>query len=659
MASQMITLPTLLATEKLQPNKSNYATFKVLIEEHAASKGLSGYLDGSITKPAIITSTTGKAPADPTPIFSTAPSREEWGYRNSVMQSMIVTNIIDPIGLGVKRDGTAKECWDSVTNACAGKSEAALSLAESEFQAIKFAGVSRDDLDELLSNIRNKANVIRMLGKTVDDKAIKHVLIHSMPADPRWLGLQGALFASTTTDEAFALIKTVAISTGMPEHTAEVVTSTSTALNTSTQKRRCTNPQCKAINKTSHTFENCYWPGGGKEGQFPPNFRNRRPQANQATAGAGDTGESTTIHRVLMARMEDEDPLFPRATTCTTTHTAPEYLSEGFIANTDTARCVFVSRTFENHSPSVTITFLDSGASDHFFRDWSDFAAYEALSMRTGKSAPIIQRRLCYCRRTVNITFKNALHAPSLSANLISVSQLDKAGYWSKFGGGEVGVYEGKDGMMLLRGRGSDGMYILDVDNTHAKISTTKPVDLAKWHGRMVHGDVDTIREMHAKGLVDNLDITNMTVEGKCISCRAGCQHARPYDGHTDPNAPPLELVAFDLWGPLRVASPGGNIYMMLIVDSGSSHKYVAFLKDKSDDSTIAALDEYHVMAERQTGHKVKRVKTDNAFNSGRWKEYFKTHGIIHEQTSPYSSAQNGLTERAIRTITEDIWLRT
>jgi hypothetical protein len=114
-----------------------------------------------------------------------------------------------------------------------------------------------------------------MLGKTVDNKDIKHVLIRSMPADPRWLGLQGDLFASTTTDEAFALIKTVAISTGMPEHSAEVATSTSTVLNSSAPKRRCTNPQCKAINKTSHTFENCYWPGGGKEGQFLPNFRNR------------------------------------------------------------------------------------------------------------------------------------------------------------------------------------------------------------------------------------------------------------------------------------------------------------------------------------------------------------------------------------------------
>jgi hypothetical protein len=66
------------------------------------------------------------------------------------------------------------------------------------------------------------------------------------------------------------LIKMVAISTGMPEH--NTVATSPTALNTSAPKRRCTNPGCKAIYKTSHTIENCYWSGGGKEGQFPPNF---------------------------------------------------------------------------------------------------------------------------------------------------------------------------------------------------------------------------------------------------------------------------------------------------------------------------------------------------------------------------------------------------
>ncbi|KAJ7716632.1 hypothetical protein B0H16DRAFT_1338892, partial [Mycena metata] len=107
----MINLPTLLATDKLQPDKANYPTFKVLIEAHAESKGLGGYLNGSIAEPALTTAPT--AP-DPTPVYSTNPSRDEYNYRMGVARSLVITNIVDPIGLGAKRDGTAKECWDSV-----------------------------------------------------------------------------------------------------------------------------------------------------------------------------------------------------------------------------------------------------------------------------------------------------------------------------------------------------------------------------------------------------------------------------------------------------------------------------------------------------------------------------------------------------------------
>ncbi|KAJ7227235.1 hypothetical protein GGX14DRAFT_418773, partial [Mycena pura] len=86
MASQMImiNLPVLLSTEKLQTNKLNFPTYKVLMEEHSVSKGLRGYLNGTITKPAVVTTTTGTTPLDPAPIYSTSPSYEEWLYHDGV-----------------------------------------------------------------------------------------------------------------------------------------------------------------------------------------------------------------------------------------------------------------------------------------------------------------------------------------------------------------------------------------------------------------------------------------------------------------------------------------------------------------------------------------------------------------------------------------------
>ncbi|KAJ7933295.1 hypothetical protein B0H13DRAFT_2306972 [Mycena leptocephala] len=128
-----------------------------------------------------------------------------------------------------------------------------------------------------------------------------------------------------------------------------------------------------------------------------------------------------------MEEGEDEDPLLLRGAA---TRGLP-HVSNGFVINAPQA---MVSRTFENRSPAATITFLDSGATDHFFRNRTDFATYEVIPMRTGKSAlssegdfPVIGKgtvtKLFHVTgKTVHITFKNALHAPSLSANLISVS---------------------------------------------------------------------------------------------------------------------------------------------------------------------------------------------------------------------------------------------
>ena len=99
----------------------------------------------------------------------------------------------------------------------------------------------------------------------------------------------------------------------------------------------------------------------------------------------------------------------------------------------------------------------------------------------------------------------------------------------------------------------------------------------------------------------------------------------------------------------------GGKLYFMPIVDGGSSYKFGAYLSDKSDSSTIAAFDNFRVEAESLSGRKVRRLRTDRAYELSAWKEYCHQHGIIHKFTAPYSSAQNGLAERAIHTTMDDV----
>ena len=93
----------------------------------------------------------------------------------------------------------------------------------------------------------------------------------------------------------------------------------------------------------------------------------------------------------------------------------------------------------------------------------------------------------------------------------------------------------------------------------------------------------------------------------------------------------------------------------MIIVDSGTSYKHDAYTADKSDSTTIEVFDVFHAKGETTTGKKICRLRTDQAFNSVAWNEYCQRHGITHEFTTPYSSAQNGLAEQAIRTTIDNV----
>ena len=93
----------------------------------------------------------------------------------------------------------------------------------------------------------------------------------------------------------------------------------------------------------------------------------------------------------------------------------------------------------------------------------------------------------------------------------------------------------------------------------------------------------------------------------------------------------------------------------MIIIDAGSSFKYGAYLTDKSDTTTLAAFDIFRTRTEAIVGRKIRRLRSDGAFETTAWKDYCQPLGITQEFSAPYSSSQNGLAERAIRTTIDDV----
>ena len=85
------------------------------------SCGIMEYLEGTIPRLASPSPTTDPSaipiPATPTVYWGLKrPSQDKWEQCNAHVQGLIALNIKNPIGHGVKLNGTAAESWKSLTN---------------------------------------------------------------------------------------------------------------------------------------------------------------------------------------------------------------------------------------------------------------------------------------------------------------------------------------------------------------------------------------------------------------------------------------------------------------------------------------------------------------------------------------------------------------
>ena len=330
-----------------------------------------------------------------------------------------------------------------------------------------------------------------------------------------------------------------------------------------------------------------------------------------------------------------------------------------------------ISKGFKKFQKEKVPLFMNSGASDIMFVSRESFNDYKPIIPHTGDLAKavdsnfkiigegtIIQHYLDNGQEQ-DITYTHALHTLTLNTNSISISAFDRVGLTTTFGNGK-GTIQKSDWTIILTGRNVNGMYLLEAldnisDTPIAMISLSQPTSLEQWHRQLTHYSPLIIQGMVSNNLVDELKITSNTVSGKYEDCILSRQMCCPFDGVTERNLAPLELVAFNLWGPSCVESGGRKFYMMLIVNSGTSYKHDVYTTDKSDSTTIEVFNSFHTKAETMTGKKICCLRTDQAFDSVAWKEYCQCHGVMHELTMPYSLAQNGLTEQAIRTTIDNV----
>jgi gag-polypeptide of LTR copia-type len=322
----MSAIPSLtILSEDQKFNGDNLLQWKNNITQLLGAKGLMGYVDGKIPKPTQSptisdSDTPPPATATVTPIYSTTPTLDEWNFRDQLARGHITLNCTDVAGLGVVITGTAKEAWDSIQNEWGKSTDMRRSHAQEALNQTVFA--EGTDIQEHIKLLRTrKMAVDNLCTSPMGDETWRGVIIRSIPPTARWLPVIPSLYALSSSPDVISTLLAhgmiLSRETGgsgtwtnpspsnisLAARTTEGCTNSNcNASHQSTHTDGCTNPNCKASNRSTHTTENCYWPGGGKEGQFPPNF-GQRSRAN--IVASSESPSLQTQHFVLSARATD------------------------------------------------------------------------------------------------------------------------------------------------------------------------------------------------------------------------------------------------------------------------------------------------------------------------------------------------------------------
>jgi hypothetical protein len=355
----MSAIPSLtILSEEQKFNGDNLLQWKNNITQLLGAKGLMGYINGKIPKPSQSPTSDKDTPTiTGTPIYSTTPTLDEWNFRDQLTRGHITLNCTDVASLGVIITGTAKEAWDSIENEWGKSTDMRRSHAQEALNRTEYT--EGNDIQDHIKMLRTrKAAVDNLSTSAMSDEAWRGIIIRSIPPTPKWLPVIPSLYSMTTAADIVSTL----IAHGMILGRGTTTNSSSTALAAHTNNSEgCKNPDCKAKDRSTHKTEDCYWPGGGKEGQFPANF-GQRSKANLTVSS--DSHSQQTQHFVLSARVLETPGqsgiLFDEPTLSSVGEQVPSPLDTNILEHDSDSESTTTDCTpCDAHTDSDTTTIID------------------------------------------------------------------------------------------------------------------------------------------------------------------------------------------------------------------------------------------------------------------------------------------------------------
>lgn len=309
---------------------------------------------------------------------------------------------------------------------------------------------------------------------------------------------------------------------------------------------------------------------------------------------------------------------------------------------------------------SSDLWVLDSGATSHMCRNKEMFDSMQKhnqqLLMPSGECVSAVGKGVVKVKsKFMNITLLNVLYVPKFHSNFLSISKFLDAGHSVSFEN-KSGIVKNKNKQNILSAYKENGIFYTKLENrkTIERInSVSDENEFKKWHSRFGHLNKKDLNKLANNNMVNGLNIKTIE-QFDCMTCAEGKISAKPFHSYSQINTKEtLELVHTDLCGPFKVKSQGGAFYFITFIDDYSRYITTYFLKKKSE--AFEAFKTFTAMAEKQTGRKIKSLRSDNGkeYVNSQFKSYFQLNGILHQTTVSHTPQQNGVAERVNRTLVE------
>ena len=324
----------------------------------------------------------------------------------------------------------------------------------------------------------------------------------------------------------------------------------------------------------------------------------------------------------------------------------------------------------DNKTNNRNCWIIDSGATCHISCNKTMFDKIESMSepqivtLGDGSSIETSERGTVKLKlKQVDGTYKDCtlydvLYVPELSYNLLSITKATELGKTVKFDKSTCVIISNGDIVGSATKTGS--LYYLNCQmiSSHQRVNTVKEGESAKvWHQRFGHLNVSSLKQLASKQMVTGLSYADVANDMEmCEPCIQGKHHRSPFPATGGKRAQELlGLVHSDVCGKINSKSLGGAEYFLTFKDDKTRYTWVYFLKHKNE--VFNCFKEWKAMVERESGHKVKILRSDNGgeYTSGEFESYLKDNGIKHELTVPRSPEQNGVAERLNRTLIESV----